>query len=72
MSSSEGVFELGIEFSEANNVLLMSIMEETQEEEYYGDDRLVSMIQSLEAEISDTEITTKRLFFYDALSKAVP
>ncbi|KAL9322127.1 hypothetical protein ACSQ67_010180 [Phaseolus vulgaris] len=56
MSSSEGVFELGMEFSEANNVLLMSLMEETQEEEYYGDDRLVSMIQSLEAEISDIEI----------------
>ncbi|RDY03797.1 hypothetical protein CR513_12574, partial [Mucuna pruriens] len=56
MSSSEGVFELGIEFLEANNVLLMSLMEETQDEEYYGDDRLVSMIQSLEAEISDTEI----------------
>ncbi|XP_047177756.1 uncharacterized protein LOC124844791 [Vigna umbellata] len=57
MSSSECVFELGVEFSEANNVLLMSLMEETQEEEYYhGDDRLVSMIQSLEAEIGDTEI----------------
>ncbi|KAL2331218.1 hypothetical protein Fmac_018799 [Flemingia macrophylla] len=57
MSSSEGVFELGIdELSEANNVLLMSLLEETQEEEYYGDDRLVSMIQSLEAEISDTEM----------------
>ncbi|KOM42652.1 hypothetical protein LR48_Vigan05g025600 [Vigna angularis] len=57
MSSSECVFELGMEFSEANNVLLMALMEETQEEEYYhGDDRLVSMIQSLEAEISDTEI----------------
>ncbi|ESW21327.1 hypothetical protein PHAVU_005G061801 [Phaseolus vulgaris] len=56
MSSSEGVFELGMEFSEANNVLLMSLMEETHEEEYYGDDRLVSMIQSLEAELSDTEI----------------
>ncbi|WVZ01082.1 hypothetical protein V8G54_027151 [Vigna mungo] len=57
MSSSECLFELGMEFSEANNVLLMSLMEETQEEEYYhGDDRLVSMIQSLEAEISDTEI----------------
>jgi len=55
MSSSEGVFELGMEFSEANNVLLMSLMEETQEGEYY-DDRLVSMIQSLEAEINDTEI----------------
>ncbi|KAK7324445.1 hypothetical protein VNO77_28001 [Canavalia gladiata] len=55
MSYSEGVFE--IEFSEANNVLLMSLMEETQEEEYYGDDRLVSMIQSLEAEItSDPEL----------------
>ncbi|KAG4950345.1 hypothetical protein JHK82_043706 [Glycine max] len=57
MSSSEGVVELGIEFSEANNFLLMSLMEETQEEEYYGDDRLVSMIQSLEAEISDTEMS---------------
>ncbi|KAH1148716.1 hypothetical protein AAZX31_15G232100 [Glycine max] len=56
MSSSEGVFEQGIEFSEANNVLLMSLMEEEQEEEYYGDDRLVSMIQSLEAEITDTEM----------------
>ncbi|KAK7335033.1 hypothetical protein VNO80_26803 [Phaseolus coccineus] len=56
MTSSEGVLELGMEFSEANNVLLMSLMEETLEEEYYGDDRLVSMIQSLEAEISDTEI----------------
>ncbi|CAJ1957844.1 unnamed protein product [Sphenostylis stenocarpa] len=56
MSSSEGVFELGMEFSEADNVLLMSLMEETQEEEYYGDERLVSMIQSLEAEISDTEM----------------
>ncbi|KAG2372386.1 histidine-containing phosphotransfer protein [Vigna angularis] len=53
----QSVFELGVEFSGANNVLLMSLMEETQEEEYYhGDDRLVSMIQSLEAEISDTEI----------------
>ena len=56
MSSSEGVFELGIDFSESNNVLLMSLMEETQEEEYYGDDRLVTMIQSLEAEITDTEM----------------
>ncbi|KAK7401711.1 hypothetical protein VNO78_13409 [Psophocarpus tetragonolobus] len=58
MASSEGVFELGIEFSEANiNVLLMSLMEETQEEEYCGDERLVSMIQSLEAEISDTKMS---------------
>ncbi|RDX71764.1 hypothetical protein CR513_48840, partial [Mucuna pruriens] len=56
MSSSEGVFALGIEFSEANNVLLMSLLDETHEEEYYGDDRLVSMMQSLEAEISDTEM----------------
>jgi len=56
MSFSEGVFELGMEFSEANNVLLMSLMEEMQEEDFCGDDRLVSMIQSLEAEISDTEI----------------
>ncbi|KAL2331219.1 hypothetical protein Fmac_018800 [Flemingia macrophylla] len=56
MSSSEGVFELGIEFSEANHVLLMSLLEESQEEEYYGDDRLMSMIQSLEAEIGDTEM----------------
>lgn len=55
MASSvpESVFELGIELSESNNVLLMSLMEETQEDEYNGDDRLVSMIQSLEAEISD-------------------
>ncbi|RDY03798.1 hypothetical protein CR513_12575, partial [Mucuna pruriens] len=56
MSSLEGVFALGIEFSEANNVLLMSLLDETHEEEYYGDDRLVSMMQSLEAEISDTEM----------------
>ncbi|KAL2331224.1 hypothetical protein Fmac_018805 [Flemingia macrophylla] len=55
MSCSEGVFEIGLEFSEANNILLMSPLEETQEE-YYGDDRLVSMIQSLEAEISDPEM----------------
>lgn len=35
-------------------MLLMSLMEESTQEadEYYGDDRLVSMIQSLEAEIS--------------------
>lgn len=53
MSSSvqESVFEFGIEYSQAN-VLLMSLMEETHEDEYYGDDKLVSMIQSLEAEIS--------------------
>ncbi|KAI4333408.1 hypothetical protein L6164_018228 [Bauhinia variegata] len=53
-SASESVLE-GIEFfSEANSLLLRSLMEETQEEhdQYYGDDRLVSMIQSLEAEIS--------------------
>ncbi|CAL0326468.1 unnamed protein product [Lupinus luteus] len=50
----ENVFELGFdEFSEANNVLLLSLMEETHEDEYNGDDRLVSMIQSLEAEIND-------------------
>ncbi|KAK7244014.1 hypothetical protein RIF29_38831 [Crotalaria pallida] len=55
MASSvpENEFELGIEFSEANNVLLMSLMEETREDEYNGDDRLSSMIQSLEAEIND-------------------
>ncbi|XP_058727437.1 uncharacterized protein LOC131598881 [Vicia villosa] len=55
MSSS---IELGIDqFSEANNVILMSLMEETHEyeDEYIGDDKLVSMIQSLEAEISDTQ-----------------
>ncbi|XP_057457171.1 uncharacterized protein LOC130748089 [Lotus japonicus] len=54
MSSSvqESVFELEPEFLEANNMVLMSLMEETQEDEYYVDDRLVSMIQSLEAEIS--------------------
>ena len=52
-SMPESAFELGIEFSEANNVVLLSLMEETQEEEHYGDDRLVSMIKSLEAEISD-------------------
>ncbi|KAE9585103.1 hypothetical protein Lal_00017940 [Lupinus albus] len=49
----ENVYELGFELSEANNVLLMSLMEETHEDEYNGDDRLVSMIQSLEAEIND-------------------
>ncbi|CAL5187235.1 unnamed protein product [Lathyrus oleraceus] len=55
MSSS---LELGNDqFSEANNVILMSLMEETHEfeDEYFGDDKLVSMIQSLEAEISDTQ-----------------
>ncbi|KAJ7948851.1 tRNA wybutosine-synthesizing protein like [Quillaja saponaria] len=51
---SESFFK-GIEFSEVNNVLLMSLMEETQEDDdqYFGDDhRLVSLIQSLEAEIN--------------------
>ncbi|WJX68022.1 hypothetical protein P8452_52434 [Trifolium repens] len=55
MSSS---IELGIgQLSEANNVILMSLMEETHEleDEYYVDDKLVSMIQSLEAEISATQ-----------------
>ncbi|GAU28431.1 hypothetical protein TSUD_54830 [Trifolium subterraneum] len=55
MSSS---IELGIgQLSEANNVILMSLMEETHEleDEYYGDDKLVSMMQSLEAEISATQ-----------------
>ncbi|KAE9621563.1 hypothetical protein Lal_00032983 [Lupinus albus] len=48
------LLELGFdEFYEANNVLLMSLMEETHEDEYNGDDRLVTMIQSLEAEIND-------------------
>nr|XP_004488658.1 uncharacterized protein LOC101496808 [Cicer arietinum] len=63
MSSSiqENVFELENidQFWEANNVILTSLMEETQDEfedEYYGDDKLVSMIQSLEAEISSPEI----------------
>ncbi|KAK7401710.1 hypothetical protein VNO78_13407 [Psophocarpus tetragonolobus] len=57
MSSSECVFELGIEFSETNiNVLLMSLMEETQEE-YCEDERLVSIIESLEAEINGTEMS---------------
>ena len=45
-----------IEFSEANNVLLMSLMEETQEDEFYGNDRLVSIIQSLEQEITDPKL----------------
>ncbi|CAL0310717.1 unnamed protein product [Lupinus luteus] len=49
----ENALELGFEFSEANNVLLMSLLEETHEDEYNGDDRLVTMIQSLEAEIND-------------------
>ncbi|KAL5079210.1 hypothetical protein RYX36_007631 [Vicia faba] len=55
MSSS---IEIGIDqFSEANNVILMSLMEETHEyeDEYFGDDKLVSMIRSLEAEINDTQ-----------------
>lgn len=55
MSSS---IELGInQFSEANNVILMSLMEETHEYEdaNIGDDKLVCMNQSLEAEISDTQ-----------------
>ena len=52
-SMPESAIEVGIEFSEASNVVFMSLMEETQEEEHYGDDRLVSMIKSLAAEISD-------------------
>ena len=51
----KNIFE-GIEFSEANTVLLMSLMDETQEDDFFGDDRLVSMIQSLEAEINDPPI----------------
>ncbi|XP_028755373.1 uncharacterized protein LOC114714773 [Neltuma alba] len=53
-SSIESVFE-GFELCEASNVLLMTLMEETQEDDHYQnfeDERLVSMIQSLEAEIS--------------------
>ncbi|KAK4256013.1 hypothetical protein QN277_008934 [Acacia crassicarpa] len=55
-SSIESVFE-GFELCEASNVLLMTLMEEeTQEDHYYQnceeDERLVSMIQSLEAEIN--------------------
>ncbi|CAL0310223.1 unnamed protein product [Lupinus luteus] len=53
-SVPENAFELGFEISEANNVLLMSLMEETHEDEYNLDDRVVSMIQSLEAEINDS------------------
>ncbi|XP_028755374.1 uncharacterized protein LOC114714774 [Neltuma alba] len=44
----------GLEFSESNNILLMALMEETQEDQYYADERLMSMIQSLEAELSST------------------
>ncbi|KAI9083189.1 hypothetical protein K1719_034922 [Acacia pycnantha] len=47
----ESVLE-GLEFSEANNLLLMALMEETQEDDH-DDDRLMTMIQSLEAEISN-------------------
>lgn len=50
----------GHEFSEANNMLLMALMEDTQEDDqyhhdmYYADnDKLMNMIQSLEAEISN-------------------
>ncbi|KAK4256011.1 hypothetical protein QN277_008932 [Acacia crassicarpa] len=55
-SMPEGVCE-GIEFSyETNKILLMALMEETQDDHQYcaHDDRLISMIQSLEAEISST------------------
>jgi len=41
--------EIGIgQLSEANNVIIMSFMEETHafEDEYYVDDKLVSMIRS--------------------------
>ncbi|KAK4256012.1 hypothetical protein QN277_008933 [Acacia crassicarpa] len=44
-----------LEFSsESNHILLKALMEETQEEhdQYYAADRLMSMIQSLEAELS--------------------
>ncbi|KAF7836576.1 uncharacterized protein G2W53_011435 [Senna tora] len=59
-SSSSCVFE-GFEISEATNVLLMNLMEE--DEEYVGDqDRLVSMIQSLEEEIrSSSNFSTTHL-----------
>ncbi|KAK4256009.1 hypothetical protein QN277_008930 [Acacia crassicarpa] len=50
-SVPETVLE-GLEFSEANNLLLMALMEETQEDDL-DDDRLMTMIQSLEAEISN-------------------
>ena len=49
----ESVLCEGPEFSlESNNMLLMTLMEEIQEDQYCEDDRLISMIQSLEAEIS--------------------
>ncbi|KAI9083143.1 hypothetical protein K1719_034876 [Acacia pycnantha] len=46
-----------LEFSsESNHILLMALMEETQDEhdQYYAADRLMSMIQSLEAELSSS------------------
>ncbi|XP_028755375.1 uncharacterized protein LOC114714775 [Neltuma alba] len=52
-STTESVCE-GLEFSESNNILLMALMEETQEDQYYADERLMSMIQSLEAELIST------------------
>ncbi|KAE9590558.1 hypothetical protein Lalb_Chr20g0108981 [Lupinus albus] len=58
-SMPENVFELGFEISEANNVLFISLMEETHEDEYNLDDRVVSMIQSLEAEINDSLLSQR-------------
>ncbi|KAI9083182.1 hypothetical protein K1719_034915 [Acacia pycnantha] len=57
----------GIEFSsETNKILLMALMEETQEDhQYYADDRLISMIQSLEAEISSNTSSGDSYQSYD-------
>ncbi|KAF1880959.1 hypothetical protein Lal_00022989 [Lupinus albus] len=53
-SMPENVFELGFEISEANNVLFISLMEETHEDEYNLDDRV-----SLEAEINDSLLSQR-------------
>lgn len=60
VQADQYVFEGFDEFSEATNALLMTLMEEEAEDlrvddddgRFYGDHRLVSMIQSLEAEIN--------------------
>ncbi|KAK4256010.1 hypothetical protein QN277_008931 [Acacia crassicarpa] len=67
-SMPESVCE-GTEFSsETNKILLMALMEETQEDhQYHADDRLISMIQSLEAEISSTTSSGDSYQSYDIM-----
>ncbi|XP_054811158.1 uncharacterized protein LOC129312534 [Prosopis cineraria] len=69
-SIHQSVFE-GFEFGEASNVLLMALMEETQEEQNCEDERLVSMIQSLEAEISRNSMLMEQVDGKDCSTSSI-